>query len=438
MTDRPLSLARVVRFWLPLAGTWLMMSLEGPLLAAVIARLADPVRNLAAYGVAFSLAMIVEAPVIMMLSAATALVRDGDSYRRLRSFSRRLNATVTAVLVVLVLPPVFHVVADGLLGLTPDLAGRAHLALALFLPWPATIGYRRFYQGIMIWAGQTERVAWGTVVRLLTMASTALVLATSSSLDGAAVGAAALSAGVTLEAVTSRLMAAGAVRRALAAEATPVPLTTRSIVSFYTPLAMTSLIALAVHPLATFFMGHGRFPLESLAVMPVVGGLVFVFRGLGLAAQEVFIALMDAAGTARAVLARFAAGLAAATTVLLAIIAWTPLAQLWFVDVSGLSPELTAFAIVPLRILAVIPALTVLLCWQRAMLVNAKRTGPVTLATTLEITVAAAVLSLGVFVLDLTGVVVAAAALVVGRLCASLYLLMQAAAERRRAAPQRM
>ena len=46
-------------FWLPLFATWLMISVEGPFLAAIIARLAEPKYNLAAYGVAFSFALIV-------------------------------------------------------------------------------------------------------------------------------------------------------------------------------------------------------------------------------------------------------------------------------------------------------------------------------------------------------------------------------------------
>jgi hypothetical protein len=68
MVDGDLTQPRIFRFWLPLAATWLMMAVEGPFLAAVIARLAEPTYNLAAYGVAFSLALVLEAPVIMLPS----------------------------------------------------------------------------------------------------------------------------------------------------------------------------------------------------------------------------------------------------------------------------------------------------------------------------------------------------------------------------------
>ena len=56
-----------------------------------------------------------------------------------------------------------------------------------------------------------------------------------------------------------------------------------TIVSFYMPLALTSLLAMAVQPMVTFFMfmGQSRYALESLAVLPIVHGLTFIFRAIG-------------------------------------------------------------------------------------------------------------------------------------------------------------
>ena len=42
---------------------------------AGVARLADPKINLAAFGVSFAVAVLVESPIIMILSASTALVQ---------------------------------------------------------------------------------------------------------------------------------------------------------------------------------------------------------------------------------------------------------------------------------------------------------------------------------------------------------------------------
>ena len=87
----PLTYKKIFFFWAPLAATWLMMATEGPFLAAVIARLANPKYNLAAYGVAFSFAVLIEAPIIMIMSASTALVKDKDSFFKLRNFTYVLN-----------------------------------------------------------------------------------------------------------------------------------------------------------------------------------------------------------------------------------------------------------------------------------------------------------------------------------------------------------
>jgi hypothetical protein len=426
MSETPtLTQRRILFFWLPLAATWLMMSVEGPFLAAVIARLSSPAYNLAAFGVAFSFALLAEAPVIMMMSAATALVADRASYLRLRTFTHGLNAIVTLILGILLVPPVFDFVGSTVIGLPDDVTDRTWLALLVLLPWPGTIGFRRFYQGVLIRHGQTRRVAYGTIVRLTTMSGVALAMVRFSDLEGAVVGAAALSAGVTAEALASRVMADQAVR-SLMSDAVDrgreSELKYTEILRFYTPLALTTVLALGVHPLVTFFVGHGRLALESLAVLPVVNSLVFVFRSLGLAYQEVGIALMGDRGEGFLPLRRFAWSLGAAVVAGLGLIAWTPLGAVWFEGISGLSPELARFALTPTRILVLVPGLAVVLSFQRAVLVHGKRTMPVTTATVIEVGGIITILCVGIFLLDAVGVVVAATALLLGRLGANLYL----------------
>ena len=419
----PETLPRLFRFWLPLQATWLMMSVEGPFLAAVIARLPEPKFNLAAYGVAFALAVLVEAPVIMMMSASTALVDGAENYRRLRNFMWLLNLGITAVMFVLLFTPLWPLLALRAMDLDPHVAGLARTALVILLPWPAAIGYRRFYQGLLIRAGLTRRVAWGTMLRLATMATTALVGWRSGALGGAAVGAAALSAGVVVEAVASRVWAHGTVRhlRTAPAPAEP-PQTYRAIGDFYLPLALTSTISLAVQPMVTFFMGLAQHPLESLAVLPVVNSLVFIFRTPGLSFQEAAITMLGRSWANYPVVRRFATLLGAGAAAGLAAIALTPLVDLWLQRVSGLTPELAGYARLPLRILVLMPALSVWLSLQRSLCVATRRTGPITWASTGEVVGILVVLLLTVVGAGWVGATAAAVAFMAGRLVANLYL----------------
>ncbi|UCF20714.1 MAG: hypothetical protein JSU87_04700 [Gemmatimonadota bacterium] len=414
-------------FWVPLAATWLMMALEGPFLAAVIARLADPKFNLAAYGVAFAFALLVEAPVIMIMSASTALVEDAGSYRKLRNYTYALNAGITALMLVVIVPPIFYFLAETLIGLPENVARLTHVALLFLIPWPAAIGYRRFFQGLLIRAGLTRLVAYGTVVRLSSMALTALALYVTVKPAGAYLGAIALSAGVCGEALAARLMAVGTVRRLLATTAdiarTEKPLDYRGITVFYVPLALTSILGLAVQPMVTFFMGRAPHPVESLAVLPVVISLSFVFRAMGLSYQEVAIALMGKRFEHARELGRFALILGLASSLGLALIGFTPLARFWFETVSGLTRELAAFAVPPTRILAILPGLSVLLSYQRAILVQGRFTGPITTSTAIEVVGILVVLLALTQGWAMVGATAAAIGFIVGRLGGNIYLV---------------
>lgn len=423
-----LSQPSILRFWAPLAAAWVMMAVEGPFLAAVIARLPEPEFNLAAYGVAYAFALLAEAPVIMMLTATTALVDDAVSYRRLRAFTYGLIAVVTASLLLLLAPSVFSVLARDLIALPDEVARRTYGALWILLPWPGAIAYRRFHQGLLIRAGRPRLVAYGTALRVSAMTATALLLFFFAELPGAYVGTAALAVGVCVEAAATRLMARSTVSEI--AHAPPPPDRVRplpgqrDILRFYYPLALTSIIGLAVQPLLTFFMGRAPAPVESLATYPVVNALGFLFRSLGIAYQEVAITLMGPRHEHAPELGRFAIALGLATSAALALVALTPLAQLWYGTISGLSPELVGFAIPATLIMAPMPLLSVLLSWQRGIVIVAHTTRPVTWASVLEVATIAILFPLLGWHLDMVGVSAATGAYMLGRLAGNLSLIV--------------
>ncbi len=426
MSPSELTNRRILGFWLPLAGTWLMMSVEGPFLAAVIARLPNPTENLAAYGIAFVLALVIESPVIQFLSASTALVSSQNTYVAMRRFAYRANVLLTLVLVVVLLPPVFRLLTTGLLRLPDEVAELTHTALLLMLPWPAAIGYRRFHQGLLVRNNLTRLVAVGTMLRVGAMAITAVLVTRFTMLSGASVGALALSCGVVAEAVATGLMThlvPGDLRFRGVEEAGTDSLSQGQIFQFYTPLALTSILALGVQPVVTFFLGQSRFPLESLALFPVVQAFTFIFRSVGMSFQEVGIALLGERGEHYRELRNFVLALATLSSATLAIVAYSPLLTIWYRDVAGLPPELIELALAPTRMMVILPAITVLISFQRALLINARNTSPLGGATLTEIAGIAVVLFVGIWWYNMIGVYVAALALVVGRLLGNIYLV---------------
>jgi O-antigen/teichoic acid export membrane protein len=400
-----------------------MMSVEGPYLSALIARLAKPEYNLAAYGIAFSLALIVEAPVIMMMSASIALVKDYQSFLQLRKFNYWLMAILSAVIIGFITPPVFYFITEDLISLPKEVSHLTHLAVMILIPWPAAIGFRRFYQGILIRNNLTRLVAYGTMIRLAAMTLTAFVLYKFTDVPGVVVGASALSTAVVCEAIASKLMTKKIIHKLKTSFVEDQnTLTLKEIINFYYPLALTSLLTLGVQPFVTFLIGQSKMPMESFAVMPVVTSFVFIFRGLGLSYQEVVVALIGDNMTEYNQLKKFALKLGSVLAIALMIIAFTPLSEIWFRDVSGLSESLTNFAKAPLMIMSFFPALTVLISFQRAILVMAKETKQITYGTAIEFFGIIIALAIGIKYFSLVGAIAATISFVIGRTAVCAYL----------------
>ncbi|MBS3943865.1 MAG: hypothetical protein KGZ42_00070 [Melioribacter sp.] len=417
-----LTYKKIFFFWLPLLATWLMMSVEGPYLTALIARMKDPEFNLAAYGVAFSFALIVESPVIMMLSASTALVDGKRSFIKLKNFVYGVNLSLIVLMLVVIYPPVFEFISIKLLNLPERVAHLTHIAVALLIPWAPSIGYRRFYQGILIRSNKTRIVAYGTFVRLTAMSLTAFILFGFTNVHGIVVGASALSVGVIFEAIATRLMSYKVIKQIKNSEEEGTDLTFKEIINFYYPLILTSFISLGIHPIVTFFLGQSRMPLESLAVLPVLNSLVFLFRSFGLSYQEVGIALIKTKDDFIK-LRNFAYGMALFVFAGLASISFTPLSQLWLVGVSGLSAQLADFAKTALMIYTFFPITTVWINFQRSLLVNVRTTKPITFATVTEISGVIMMLIITIKYLDMAGVTAAVISYTIGRLSANYYLI---------------
>jgi hypothetical protein len=415
----------VATLWWPLALSWAMMGVEQPIVSAAVARLPDPAIQLAAWGsFAFPVALVVEAPVIMLLAASTELSRDQAAYRALSRVAHGMGLVLTLLHLLVVATPLFHRLADDVLGLPPAVHEPARLGLVLLLPWTWAIASRRFHQGVLIRHGQSRAVGWGTALRLCTSCTVLGVGLWLGRGPGVAVAATALSCGVLAEAIYAAARVRR-VRRALPREPVRPLLRGRPFVRFYLPLAMTPLVTLVILPVGTAAVSRMPDPLPSLAVWPVANAVVFVLQALGLALHEVVVALLDEPG-ARAPLRRFAMGLGLGTTAALALLCVPPVAHAWFHGVAGLSPPLAAIGAATLWLALPIPATRVAQSWYQGVLVHARRTRAITEAVVVFAVVCVSVLVLGVQRAEWVGLPVVLVAYSLGRVLQTGWLAMRA------------
>ena len=415
-------ISRVVRLWAPLAASWVLMAVELPMLTAVVARLPDPTVHLAAYGsLVFPVSLVVEGPIIMLLAASTALCTHERAYRQVHRFMMWASAALTAVHAAIAFTPLYEVVAVDIMGAPEEILEPGRLGLQIMTPWTWSIAYRRFHQGVMIRFEHGREVTLGTVVRLLVNAS-ALGVGFAAGWQGIVVGATAIAAGVVAEAVYIGWRVRPILReRVFPAEPEGEPLTVRSFLHFYVPLALTPVITLMIQPIGAAAMNRMPVALDSLAAWPAVHGLLFITRSVGMAHNEVVVTLVGKPGSVAA-LRRFQKGLMAGTMGLLALLAATPLAELWFARLSGLPPALVALATVAVALAIPMPGYAVLQSWYQGVLVKGRRTRPITEAVLLYFGLSGALLAAGIALQGPPGIHWALGSFVVAGVCQTAWL----------------
>lgn len=421
--QNPLNLKTVFWFWLPLAASWALMTLEGPTIQATIARLPQAKTMLAAAGIVLSMEVTIESPVIMLLATSTALARTAQSYRVLKRFVLHLNILLTLIGGVLAfVTPVYNWLIPGLMGIPDPIAQAAQPAMQIMTFWSAAIGWRRFYQGILIRFGRTRQVGIGTAVRLVSVVIAAVTLATFTTWPGIIVGGCVWMVGVLSEMVYSVLAARPTVQAHLLGPDDPQrPLLTYGrVVRFHTPLAASSLLALLVQPLIGAGLARMAFPEDNLAAWPVLFSVLLFFRSSGMALPEVVIALLDKPDTI-AVLRRFCLLVAGLASVALALVVFTPLLTLYLRYVTGITPELVAVILPGALAGLLIPALQAIHSWQRGVLMSGNATTDVYWGMGLDLLVTALGIWVGVMV-QAPGAPAAAVAITVGMVAEMLFL----------------
>ena len=402
--DDRITLGRVFRLWWPLAGSWLLMGIELPLFTAVVARMAEPKTNLAAFSsLVFPIALLIEGPIMMLLAASTALCKDKASYKRIYRFMMATGAALTALHALIAFTPFYYVVAEDVLGVKPQVIEPARIGLMIMTPWTWAIAHRRFHQGVLIRFERSKDVWLGTSVRLVANAG---VLALGYGLGGFAgivVGTSGIVTGVLVEMVYIARRARSVIRGPLRDAPPGEPLSWHAFLTFYGPLALMPILLILAQPIGAASMTRMPAAIDSLACWSAVWGLVFITRSVGFAFNEVVVALAGKPGAVRA-LRRFVFLLVTVTVGILVLVAATPLAHLWFKSVSGLPDDLASIARLAVVFAVLMPGYQALQSWYQGILLHERRTGAITEAVCIYLAVASVLLYVGVRLDRWTGI----------------------------------
>ncbi len=370
------------------------MGLELPLVSAIVARLPDAKLQLAAFGgVVMPVALLIEAPVIMLLSASTALCRDMASYAMVSRFMWRLGVACSAVHALVAFSPLYDLVVVPLLGVPEPVREPARLGLQMMVPWSIAIAYRRTQQGVLIRTGDSRAVSIGTAVRLIANIAVLSAALMWPKLQGATIGALSVTFGVIAEALFVRARVRPAIARGAlpAIDGSRPPLDAAAFMRFYLPLSITPVIMFLGMPISTAAMTRMPLPIDSLAAWPAVTGLLLTLRSTGFAFNEVVVALLDRPGAVEKLRA-FASRLSLTLTALVLLAAIPMIGGWWFEHVSALPPDVIGLAIMALAAGVPLPALSAYQSLYQGTLVHAHATRAVTESVALQLLASSSVL----------------------------------------------
>ena len=415
---------QMLSLWLPLAASIIMMVLEPSTINIALGRTLDPELALAAYGVAFSLALLVEAPIIMLLDASVARSVDRQAFRLMRRFTLLLGLIVTAIGLLVSLTPLYTLIVEGLMNIPEDVAATARPTTQILAFWPLPIAWRRAHQGVLIRANRTGMITVATGVRLVTLAAALFGGLTLFPGAGSVVAGLAMVISVTVEAglitgATRPVLRTGAFESETLRERGPR--TMGDLWRFYRPLAVSTILRQATRPVLNAGIAAAAMARASLAAWPVAWGFAILIAGPAWSLQQLTTALaVDEVAYRR--VRTFALSLSGIFSLLLVLVAFTPLYGLVMGGIYNLSAELQELARPALQLMSVYPLLLGAQSLLRGVSILAGNTAVVRSAMMLNVLTLGAMVLAGVWFFSLSGVMVAAIAVLAGAVAELLWL----------------
>jgi progressive ankylosis protein len=284
---------QLIELWqqfIPLSLSDVSMALGDPLTTTTLAHLPDARNNIAAVGVAKAIAIFCESPIIMLLHASNALAPTQASRRALWKFALIASGAMSLLLALTTLPFIFAIVGEGWLGVSPSLSNTIRSTLSIVILWPFAIGWRRYFQGLLIHSGKSTAVAQAGIIRLLVVGG---ILAGGFifKANGAVVAGMSLVWGVIAEAVAVTYLARklGATKPPELVSTPELPQDLAGVWKFYAPLGGTMMLGWGARAALVGIVARSNDGSIALAAWPAAWGLVLVIANSTRMVQQIII-----------------------------------------------------------------------------------------------------------------------------------------------------
>ena len=319
----PLGATAIARFHFPLVAHAWLLALSGPALNFALTRSAEPHVHLAAFWLAASVALLVQSGAGVLQPATAAALRRGVSHARLAAVSSAVGASAALLLAILGATAAGDALFVHAFGASPDIAALARRTLFALAPAPLFVAARGVLTGTLVASGRSMPLAFATAARLAVLAVFTSGLVAPGAQSGALAAAHALVFAAAADLAVAGFFAGAAFGAPLVSLA-PSPAPARGgFLRIVGPLAASALVWAAVRPLVNAVLGRHADAVTAHAAFGALVPVLMLTCAPLWCLLETTLALPRDSRDLHAV-TRFAGASAAAASLALLVLAWTP------------------------------------------------------------------------------------------------------------------
>ncbi|MCF2873168.1 MULTISPECIES: hypothetical protein [unclassified Tenacibaculum] len=284
---------QIIKLWkqfIPLSLTDMAMALGEPVRNYAIASLPNGELNLASFGIAKSLANFFEAPIIMVLHASNALAQNKESSKKFLRFTLVFSLLLAGLFLCFSIPNVFEFLGKKIFSLSIEVSETTRRIIYFIFLFPFVIGWRRYFQGILIQQKKNNVVAQASLVRLFFVIGIP-ILGLQLDWSGLTCAISSLLGGLFVEAVyvsyfSLKLFDFNNIE---SQKIESLPKTYKELFNYYFPLGYSMVIIWGTRTLLVFLLSFAIDSKISLILWPIIWGIVLIVSNGTRMVQQVYI-----------------------------------------------------------------------------------------------------------------------------------------------------
>ncbi|ABR46918.1 hypothetical protein Amet_0693 [Alkaliphilus metalliredigens QYMF] len=382
-----ISMMEQLRFFLPLGLMQMFISFTHSLFNAACAKLPNPEIYLSAFAIGKNVLLLIQNPVSMIKQTVTALVDDEASYLKIRKFFLMATTVIVLFFALFTLLGGAQWMLANVMGIKGQVLKEAVTILKVFIIFPVVVGLRNFVQGTSIKFRMTPVITLAAFIRVIYVALLLLFIDKLLWIPGGILIAGLFLSSIIVETlvvcIIMKIMVKNPAKefeqmklnQMLDGEERGV-ISTRLIMSFFIPLSVTALIRTLALPIIDGGLARTVAPEVAISSFAVAWGLGIIISGTLMMFHQVplnFIKSEGHRGQIRSV-KRFAVYVAMVLSIVIGIIAFTPLGVYITHELIGATEEITFLAVDALKIMTLLPLVMTARQYYWGILMRQKRT----------------------------------------------------------------